>query len=140
MQLMNRPANRSEPGKNSWIRLLGLGLLLCCCACVSTGTKAINDPQAVSMIEVGKTTKDEVTALLGLPVAVYFPQDHEEQWNYPYLTEYPWAPDFIPVVNGYADLRYQTRILTVVFAKDGTVKKVEQAGKCCGQETVPKYF
>jgi outer membrane protein assembly factor BamE (lipoprotein component of BamABCDE complex) len=140
MQLMKRSANRSVPHSSSWIGILGLGAVLCCCACVSTGAKAINDPQVVSRIEVGKTTKDDVTALLGLPVAVYFPKDHEEQWNYPYLTENPWAPDFIPVADAYADLHYKTRILTLVFAKDGTVKKVEQAEKCCGQETVPKYF
>jgi outer membrane protein assembly factor BamE (lipoprotein component of BamABCDE complex) len=128
------------PARSSWIGCLGLCALLCCGACVSTGSKAITDPQVVSKIAVGKTTKDEVTALLGLPVAVSFPRDQEEEWNYPYLTEYPQVPDFIPVVDAYADLRYQTRILTVVFAKDGTVKQVAPAAKCCGQETVPKYF
>jgi outer membrane protein assembly factor BamE (lipoprotein component of BamABCDE complex) len=138
---MNRFADR-EAGQiiSTWQWVLGLCALVCCCACVSTGTKAITDAQVVSKIEVGKTTKDGVTALLGLPVAVYFPKDHEEEWNYPYLTEYPHPPDFIPVVDAYADLHYQTRVLTVVFGKDGTVKKVEQAEKCCGQETVPRYF
>jgi outer membrane protein assembly factor BamE (lipoprotein component of BamABCDE complex) len=116
------------------------GALLCSAACVSTGARAITDPGVVARIEAGKTTKQEVTGLLGLPVAVYFPTDDEEEWNYPYLTVYPWAPDFIPVADAYASPRYHTRVLSVFFSKNGMVKKLETADKCCTRETVPRSF
>jgi len=128
------------PVTRPWAWALVLGALIWCCACVSTGRPAITEPAAVARIETGKTTKDEVSALLGLPVAVYFPKDGEEEWNYPYLTEFPQTADFLPLANAYTGLNYQTRTLTVVFAGDGRVKRLEAGERCGGVESVPKYF
>ena len=131
------PAGRTT---SSWARAVALCALIVCGACVSTGREAITDQGVVSRIEVGKTTKDEVTTLLGLPVAVYFHKPGEEEWNYPYLTAFPQATAFILVANAYSGLNYKTRVLTVVFARDGVVKRLEPKETCGGMESVPKYF
>jgi len=140
MIALRRAALPTGPGTRLWTWAATLGALLLCCACVSTGRQAITDQEAVARLEAGKTTKEEVSTLLGLPVAVYFPRDGEEEWNYPYLMEYPQVADFVIIANAYSGLRYKTRILTVVFAGDGKVKRLEASERSGGADTVPKYF
>jgi len=112
-----------------WLKLLTLGFLLISSACVSAGTKAIKDAGVVSQIEVGKSTRSDVVALLGYPLAAA----HKDQglgevtWHYYFATAYPNATAFIPVVKAYTrNLNETTRVLSVTFNKNGTVKALDQ--------------
>ena len=73
--------------------------LLAVSACVSTGAREITQPDTLGRLETGKSTKAEVTALLGFPVLVSYGRKGEETWDYYYVTEYPQAVDFVPVTN-----------------------------------------
>ncbi len=75
--------------------LLGYG-------CVATGSQEINAAGRTAGIEAGKSTQAEVSALLGFPAIVTYGEKGQETWNYYYVTEYPTATDFIPVVDGLA--------------------------------------
>lgn len=113
----------------AWLKLLTLALLLVCSACVSAGTRAIKDAGVVSKIEAGKSTRSDVVALLGYPLAA----THKDQglgevtWHYNYATVYPNATAFVPVVKAFTrNLNETTRVLSVTFNRDGTVKSLEQ--------------
>jgi outer membrane protein assembly factor BamE (lipoprotein component of BamABCDE complex) len=113
----------------AWLKVLALALLLMPSACVSAGTQAIKDADVVSRIEVGKSTRSDVVALLGYPLAA----THKDQgigevtWHYYYATAYPNATAFIPEVNAFTrNLNETTRVLSVTFNKSGTVKSLEQ--------------
>jgi outer membrane protein assembly factor BamE (lipoprotein component of BamABCDE complex) len=113
----------------AWLKLLTLGLLLVSSACVSAGTQAIKDSDVVSKIEVGKSTRSDVVALLGYPLAA----SHKDQglreitWHYYYATAYPNTSAFIPVVKAFTrNLNESTRMLSVTFDKNGTVRSLQQ--------------
>lgn len=82
----------------AWLRVLTVALLLVTNACVSAGTQAINDTGVVAKIEVGKSTRSDVVALLGYPLAA----THKDQglreitWHYSYATAYPNATALSP--------------------------------------------
>ena len=112
-----------------WLKLLTLGFLLISSACVSAGTKAIKDAGVVSQIEVGKSTRSDVVALLGYPIAATHKGQGlgEGTWLYYYATAYPNATAFIPGVKAFTrNLNETTRVLSVSFNQDGTVKSLEQ--------------
>ena len=102
-------------------------------ACVSTGVKEITDPGRTAKLETGKSTKAEVTALLGFPTIVTYGQERQETWDYYYVTEYPTAIDFVPVVDALTPGFNQTsRVLTVTFDRKGVVRNLQRqqlAGK-----------
>ena len=105
------------------LKLLTVFTLLLISACVSTGTKAITDAGVVSRIEVGKSTQADVAALLGFPVTASYDGQGEETWHYTWLTAYPTAFAFVPVVKAVApSLGETSRELAVTFSRDGTVK------------------
>jgi outer membrane protein assembly factor BamE (lipoprotein component of BamABCDE complex) len=113
----------------AWLKLLAIALLLVLSACVSAGTKAIKDAGVVSKIEVGKSTRSDVVALLGYPIAA----THKDlglgdvTWHYYYATAYPNATAFIPGVKALTrNLNETTCVLSVSFSRDGTVKSLEQ--------------
>jgi outer membrane protein assembly factor BamE (lipoprotein component of BamABCDE complex) len=113
----------------AWLKVLALALLLMPSACVSAGTQAIKDADVISEIEVNKSTRSDVVALLGYPLAA----THKDQgigevtWHYYYATAYPNATAFIPEVNAFTrNLNETTRVLSVTFNKSGTVKSLEQ--------------
>jgi outer membrane protein assembly factor BamE (lipoprotein component of BamABCDE complex) len=113
----------------AWLKVLAVALLLVSSACVSAGTQAIQDTGVVSKIEVGKSTRSDVVALLGYPLAA----SHKDQglreitWHYYYATASPNANAFIPVVKAFTrNLNETTRVLSVSFNRDGTVKSLEQ--------------
>jgi outer membrane protein assembly factor BamE (lipoprotein component of BamABCDE complex) len=94
-------------------------------ACVSTGTKAITDAGCVSRIEMGKSTQADVAALLGYPITASSGAQGEETWNYTWVTVYPTAFAFVPVVKAVApSLGETTRELAVSFSPQGTVKSL----------------
>jgi outer membrane protein assembly factor BamE (lipoprotein component of BamABCDE complex) len=113
----------------AWLKVLAVTLLLISSACVSAGTQAIQDTGVVSKIEVGKSTRSDVVALLGYPLAA----THKDQglreitWHYYYATAYPNPTAFIPVVKAVTrNLNETTRVLSVSFDKNGTVTSLEQ--------------
>jgi outer membrane protein assembly factor BamE (lipoprotein component of BamABCDE complex) len=105
------------------LKLLTVSVLLLISACVSAGTKAVTDPGVVSQIEVGKSTQADVAALLGSPIATSYDGQGEETWHYTWITAYPTAWAFVPVVKAVApSLGETTRELAVTFSQQGTVK------------------
>jgi outer membrane protein assembly factor BamE (lipoprotein component of BamABCDE complex) len=107
------------------LKLLTVSVLLLISACVSTGTKAITDAGCVSRIEVGKSTQADVAALLGSPLTTSSGGQGEETWHYTWVTVYPTAFAFVPVVKAVApSLGQTTRELGVSFSPQGTVKSV----------------
>ena len=56
-----------------WLKIvLVFFALLAMSACVSTGAREITQPDTLGRLETGKSTKAEVTALLGFPVLVTY--------------------------------------------------------------------
>jgi len=108
-------------------------------ACVSTGAREITDPERCARLEAGKSTKAEVTALLGFPTLVNYSQQGEEAWNYYYVTEYPRARDFIPLAGALEDgLQQTTRVLTVSFDRQGVIHHL-QPSQTASQAAVFPY-
>jgi outer membrane protein assembly factor BamE (lipoprotein component of BamABCDE complex) len=110
----------------AWLKLLAISVLLMISACVSAGTKAITDAGVVSRIEVGKSTRADVTTLLGYPIAASYGGQGEETWHYTYVTAAPTAAAFVPVIKAVTpNLGETNRVLSVTFNRDGTVKSLE---------------
>jgi outer membrane protein assembly factor BamE (lipoprotein component of BamABCDE complex) len=114
----------------AWLKLLAVALLLVSSACVSAGTWAIQDAGVLSKIKAGKSSRSDVVALLGYPLAA----THKDQglgevtWHYYYATASPAATAFVPVAKAFTpNLNETTRVLSVTFNKNGTVKSLEQA-------------
>jgi len=109
----------------AWLKLLTVFVLLGLSACVSAGTKAITDAGVVSQIEVGKSTRADVTALLGYPLTASYGDQGEETWYYTWITMYPKPTAFVPVVKAVIpNLGETTQELAVTFSREGTVKSL----------------
>jgi outer membrane protein assembly factor BamE (lipoprotein component of BamABCDE complex) len=109
----------------AWLRLLTVSVLLVISACVSVGPQAITDTGVVSQIEVGKSTRADVTGLLGYPITASYGVQGEETWYYTRITAYPKPAAFVPVVKAFTPaLGETTRGLSVTFNQDGTVKSL----------------
>jgi outer membrane protein assembly factor BamE (lipoprotein component of BamABCDE complex) len=107
------------------LKLLAVFSLLIVSACVSTGTRAITDAGCVSQIEVGKSSQADVAALLGYPITASYAGQGEETWHYTWVTIYPTAFAFVPVVKAVAPSLGETaREFAVTFSRDGTVKSL----------------
>jgi outer membrane protein assembly factor BamE (lipoprotein component of BamABCDE complex) len=110
----------------AWLKLLAVAILLVSSACLSAGTKAIKDAGVVSRIEVGKSTQADVAALLGFPITASYGAQGET-WHYTYITATPQPTELIPLVKAFTpNLCETTRMLSVTFNRDGTVKNLEQ--------------
>jgi outer membrane protein assembly factor BamE (lipoprotein component of BamABCDE complex) len=110
---------------SAWLKLLCVFLLLVTGACMSAGTQAITDADVVSQIEVGKSTRADVTALLGYPLTASYSGAGEATWHYSYTTAAPKPTEFIPVVKAFTPhLSETTRDFAVTFNPDGTVKNL----------------
>jgi outer membrane protein assembly factor BamE (lipoprotein component of BamABCDE complex) len=107
------------------LRLLTVSILLVISACVSVGSKAITDASVVDQIEVGKSTRAEVAALLGYPITASYGGQGEETWYYTRVTMYPKPTAFVPVVKAFTPgLGETTRELAVTFSQEGFVKSL----------------
>jgi outer membrane protein assembly factor BamE (lipoprotein component of BamABCDE complex) len=114
----------------AWLRFLAIALLLLSGACVSAGTKAIKDAGVVSKIEVGRSTRADVVALLGYPLAATHKDKGlgEVTWHYYDVTASPTATAFVPIGKAFTrNLNETTRVLSVTFNKNGTVKSLTRA-------------
>jgi outer membrane protein assembly factor BamE (lipoprotein component of BamABCDE complex) len=110
---------------SAWLKLLMISVLFMVSACVSAGTKAITDAGVVSRIEVGKSTRADVTTLLGYPITASYGDQGEETWHYTFVTAAPTAAAFMPVVKAVTPSLGDTkRELSVTFNRDGTVKSL----------------
>jgi outer membrane protein assembly factor BamE (lipoprotein component of BamABCDE complex) len=107
----------------SWC--LVIGALTLFSACISTGTKAINDPALMAKIEIGKSTKAEVTDLLGFPEAAAYPRS-QEVWQYSYQTIDPKPYNYLPIIKIVNGFDQETRLLTITFNQEGIVQKIER--------------
>lgn len=113
--------------------------LLMVSACVSTGAREITQPATLGRLEAGKATKAEVTASLGFPALVNYGPKGAETWHYYYVTEYPQAVDFVPVMNSLsAGFKQTTRRLTVSFDRQGLVQNL-QMSRTTGQAEIYPY-
>lgn len=111
-----------------WFLMLVFFALLAVSACVSTGPREITQPDTLGRLETGKSTKAEVTALLGFPALVRYGRKGEETWDYYYVTEYPQAVDFVPVAAALSkDFNQSTRLLTVSFDHQGLVQNLQKS-------------
>jgi outer membrane protein assembly factor BamE (lipoprotein component of BamABCDE complex) len=109
----------------AWLKFLTISVLLVISACVSAGTKAITDAGVVSRIEVGTSTRADVTALLGYPITASYGDQGEETWHYAWITAYPTAWALVPVVKAVApSLGETTREFAVTFSPEGAVKSL----------------
>ena len=107
------------------LKLLTVAVLLLISACVSAGTQAITDAGCVSQIEVGKSTRADVAALLGYPITASYGGQEEETWHYSWVTVYPKALAFVPVIKAAApSLGETSREFAVTFSQKGTVKSL----------------
>jgi outer membrane protein assembly factor BamE (lipoprotein component of BamABCDE complex) len=109
----------------AWLKLLTVSILLVISACVSAGTRAITDAGVVSQIEVGKSTRADVTALLGYPITASYGDQGDETWHYTLVTASPTPTAFVPVLKAVTpSLKDTTRELAVTFSRDGAVKSL----------------
>jgi outer membrane protein assembly factor BamE (lipoprotein component of BamABCDE complex) len=115
-------------------KFLSLLFVIMLSGCMTIGNKQIEDEQVVKQIVPGKTTKQEVRALVGEPNMVEFADTGEETWQYILTKSQTRASSFIPYVGlfvGGADM--QTHTLTIRFrgevvSKFGTGKTTGGAG------------
>jgi outer membrane protein assembly factor BamE (lipoprotein component of BamABCDE complex) len=106
----------------AWLKSLAAMSLLTIGACVSAGTCTIKDAGVVAQIEVGKSSKGDVVALLGYPLTASYGVQGEETWYYTCITAYPKATEFVPLVKALPPpLQEATRHVYVTFNRGGTV-------------------
>ena len=114
-----------------FVLMLGYG-------CVSTGSQEITEAGRTAKIEAGKATQAEVSALLGFPAIVTYGEKGQETWNYYYVTEYPTATDFIPVVNAVTSgFQQNTKVLTVIFDRQGVARNLQRSQMAGNPEVYP---
>ena len=106
--------------------------------CVATGSQEITEAGRTAGIEAGKATQAEVSALLGFPAIVTYGEKGQETWNYYYVTEYPAATDFIPVVNAVASgFQQNTKVLTLTFDRQGVARNLQRSQVAGNPEVYP---
>lgn len=92
--------------------------------CYSIGNREIANPDLVSKIVPGTTTKDGVLELIGEPTTVDFDVGEREKWLYQYTLTKASGRQFIPIFGWLAGPDVEKHSLTVLFDDDGIVKKV----------------
>ena len=93
-------------------------------SCYSIGNPRIANPDMVSLIVPGKSTKDDVLHLIGRPTTVDFDENEREKWLYEYTLTKVSGRQFIPLFGWFAGPDVETHSLTVLFDDDGVVRKV----------------
>lgn len=103
-------------------RAVSLAGLLMVAACASGGNESIKNETAASVdakIHDGVTTKEQVRAAYGDPVATDFTDSGHEKWVYTFTNSKQDAANFIPL---YGDLHQGNhgteKHLTVIFTGD----------------------
>jgi hypothetical protein len=106
--------------------------------CVATGSQEIAAAGRTAGIEAGKSTQAEVSARLGFPASVTYGEQGQETWNYYYVTEYPTATDFIPVLDAVAPgFQQDTKVLTLTFDRQGVARNLQRRQMAGPPEVYP---
>ena len=96
-------------------------------ACTTVGNEALRDQSAETLhrkITEGKSTRDEVVALLGKPNSVLEQDSGGAIWIYRYQRAKPWPTEFIPLVPAvYGRLDLQSKELVVNFDSSNVVTR-----------------
>lgn len=89
------------------------------------GTTAILNPSTLEQIHSGKTTKQDITKLLGEPEEILFLSEKNENWIYTtttsdisYLAAIPVVPMFLGVVE------QNEKSMTIEFDTGGVVRRI----------------
>ncbi|MFA6397163.1 MAG: outer membrane protein assembly factor BamE [Sulfurimonas sp.] len=102
---------------------LGLGISGCA---VKTGNETLGKMEKSQLeqgIVKGKSTKEDVKAMLGDPDKTDFDNNSLEKWSYVHVRMDAKAVNYIPVVNWFvAGTNNTTKTLIVVFDDKGIVK------------------
>jgi outer membrane protein assembly factor BamE (lipoprotein component of BamABCDE complex) len=107
--------------------LIGVAIVALLAGCATSGNEKLKDHTQSSIsqrITEGKSTKNEVTAVLGQPTSVSFTDGGNEIWTYKHARATPQAHSFIPIlglISSGADVK--TKELVLMFNKDGVVTK-----------------
>lgn len=123
----------------TWCKILSILLaLMLAHACVSTGTRVITDTGRTAGLTAGQSTQAQVSAVLGFPAIVTYDKQRQENWNYYYVTEYPRAVAFVPVVNSLADgLKQTAKVLTISFDRQGVIRNLHKSQTTDSIEVYP---
>lgn len=109
-----------------WVPLVLVALVAFVSGCMSSGRKI--DQGSIERIQVGKTTKHEVTNLLGSPDQIMRLGDGNTMMIYSYYRMQMHASSFIPIVGplvGGADTQNQS--VTVTVGSDGVVRDINSS-------------
>lgn len=104
--------------------VLCLATLLAVQGCASSGNPKVADFNTSTQIEYGKTTKQEIRAMLGEPNAKKYGANGKEVWVYLYSQAQFKAATFIPLVGLFAGgVDTSGKSLTFVFDENGVLQK-----------------
>jgi outer membrane protein assembly factor BamE (lipoprotein component of BamABCDE complex) len=96
-------------------------LVACLLGCVTSGRKI--DQAAADQIEKGKTTKEQVVALIGSPESITRSSNGDTTYTYRYVRATAKPINFIPVVGAFAGgANMQQQMYRVTFNPKGIVK------------------
>jgi hypothetical protein len=134
-----RPAKNRGVDMTTWFKVFPLFFVLMLgSGCVATGSQEITAAGRTAGIEAGKSTQTEVSALLGFPAMVTYGEQGQETWNYYYVTEYPTAIDFIPVLDAVAPgFKQNTKVLTLTFDRQGVARNLQRSQVAGNPEVYP---
>ena len=111
------------------VKLAGLCVaLLLFAGCSTTGTQALKDetPDTISSkIQEGKTTKEEIYAVLGQPTNVSYTDSGSQILTYDYVRYTPMARNFIPYNFFSLGQKGKKKELVILLDEAGVVKKFE---------------
>lgn len=112
----------------AWLKIITVSCaLLGFFSCVSTGVKEAAKPDLTTRLETGKSTRADVSRLLGDPFIVTYGVKGEETWDYYYVTEYPLPVDFIPVMDALGSgFRQTAKVLTLAYDRKGVLQKLQR--------------
>jgi len=101
--------------------------LLLLTGCASTGNQQLGKQTNVSLNEKitnGKTTRNQIEALLGQPDNIDFSESNNEKWTYVYQKSKSKIINFIPVANMInSGTNDQKKRLVIVFNQKGIVQR-----------------
>ncbi len=116
------------------VRFVLIALIVSCLAavlvtgCVSAhGNKKAGDMQARAQIQKGKTTKQEVVGLLGIPGGRMDIQNGEQMYSYSYIRTKVRATTYIPIINLlFGGAKTESHSVSYTFDTNGIVKAVSE--------------
>lgn len=104
--------------------LLAALALLAIQGCASSGNPKVADFNPTTQVEYGKTTKQEIHAMLGEPNGKKYGADGKEVWVYSYAQAQARPATFIPVVGLFAGgMDGSAKKLIFAFDRQGVLQK-----------------